>query len=226
MNRSSSPYPIYLLQVFYCSVSLALSVMMASPALATMPHEAWGRETKVEFFQMPSPNRLVSRIPSVVLVQETKAPRYFLANLQGVNFGGGNFDNGNFTGANLQRAQFARATFRSANLFLANLQKANLSEANLKHVNLTGANLQRATLFKANLENANLLHSNLQEANLFRANLQGAYLGHTNMYHANLRGADLSTAVGLTQEQLNLACLDETTLLPQSFSLPDACFNY
>jgi uncharacterized protein YjbI with pentapeptide repeats len=91
---------------------------------------------------------------------------------------------------------------------------------------LTGANLQGATLHQVNLEHATLLFANLQETNLLLANLQGAYLANANIRHANLRGANLSTAVGLTQDQLNLACVDDATILPPSLYKPSPCLNY
>jgi hypothetical protein len=195
---------------------------------------AWGMSP--EYFDLSLPIALQSRAPmsqswgarsaEIVPVKGPKDPFYFLSNLQGVNFGGGNFDNANFTGANLQQTLFQRATFRNANLFLANLQKANLNEANMEGTNLTGANLQGATLHQVNLEHATLLFANLQETNLLLANLQGAYLANANIRHANLRGANLSTAVGLTQDQLNLACVDDATILPPSLYKPSPCLNY
>ena len=209
-------------------------VMLAGWLSLSVGSSGWGMAP--EYFDRSLPMESQSRAPmsrswgarsaEIVSVKTPKEPFYFLSNLQGVNFGGGNFDDANFTGANLQQTLFQRATFRNANLFLANLQKANLNEANMEGANLTGANLQGATLHQVNLEHATLLFANLQGANLLLANLQSAYLANANIRQANLRGANLSTAAGLTQDQLNLACVDDATILPPSLYKPSPCLNY
>ena len=56
----------------------------------------------------------------------------------------------------------------------------------------------------ANLQNADLNLAELQGANFLGANFQGA----------DLQGADLPGARNLTQEQLDKACGDIRTLLP------------
>ena len=57
---------------------------------------------------------------------------------------------------------------------------------------------------KARLRGANLQEADLREANLQEARLRGA----------NLQGAELRGLIGLTQEQLDLACGDAETKLP------------
>ena len=63
---------------------------------------------------------------------------------------------------------------------------------------------KQADLFNADLQGAKLRGANLQGARLFIANLQGAILV----------GADLQGVLNLTQEQLEKACGDKRTLLP------------
>ncbi len=74
---------------------------------------------------------------------------------------------------------------------------------------LRSANLQGANLSFANLEGADLEKANLQGANLRDAKLQGA-----NLFDANLQGADLRRAQNLTREQLDEACGDDKTKVP------------
>ncbi len=81
---------------------------------------------------------------------------------------------------------------------------ADLGNANLQRADLADANLQGANLFRANLQGATLYDADLQRADLRSANLQGAYLG----------GANLTKAMGLTREQLDGACGDDKTTLP------------
>lgn len=87
-------------------------------------------------------------------------------------------------------------------LAAANLRRANLFKANLQRAVLLGANLQSASLMGANLQGAVLLGADLQGAFLMGANLQGTTLGQANLKGARLDCADLSTALGLTHEQI------------------------
>ncbi len=132
-------------------------------------------------------------------------------------------------GANLFRANLREATLIDANLQGANLRFAHLEgadlagaklqEANLRFAHLFRAKLQEANLPFAQLEGADLIDANLQGANLNGANLQGAYLGGAKLQGAdlngaNLQGANLTEAKGLTREQLDEACGDDKTTLP------------
>jgi hypothetical protein len=128
----------------------------------------------------------------------------------------------------LVRRNMRRASAGSANLQEANLQEANLQEANLSGASLIGANLQRATLQGATLQGATLAKANLQRANLRRADLRRADLQWANLREAtlpeaNLTGADLRDTQNLAQEQINMACVDEATILPQGLTKPAPC---
>jgi|GraSoiStandDraft_5_1057265.scaffolds.fasta_scaffold190842_2 uncharacterized protein YjbI with pentapeptide repeats len=52
--------------------------------------------------------------------------------------------------------------------------------------------------------------TDLLEAIIWQANLQGA-----NLQGAQLQEADLTTAQNLTQRQVNTACVDKNTKLPE-----------
>lgn len=75
---------------------------------------------------------------------------------------------------------------------------------------LSGRDLRRATLRGAYLIGANLTGADLRLADLIGADLRGA----------NLRGADLSTALFLTQFQVNAATGDAATRLPGTLTRP------
>ncbi len=87
--------------------------------------------------------------------------------------------------------------------------------ASLKGRDLKFSNATRAFLVKADLRQANLTGANLVQADLRRANLEGADLNRTD-----LRGAILTGVVGLSQEQINRACVDEKTRLPVGLESP------
>ena len=117
--------------------------------------------------------------------------------------------------ANLKWADLIDANLQGANLAFADLQGADLLRANLQRANLREANLQGANLLRANLKLANLEGANLQGANLEAANLEGAVFRTVGKIPINLASADLSFAKGLTQEQLDQACGDDKTELPE-----------
>ncbi len=108
-----------------------------------------------------------------------------------------------------EQADLSDANLSDANLNGAKLQGAGLTGANLQGARLYGANLQGAILAFANLQEADLSFANLQEAILRLANLQGADLSF-----AKLQGADLTEAKNLSREQLDKACGDDKTTLP------------
>ena len=85
---------------------------------------------------------------------------------------------------------------------------ADLSDADLNHTVMVQTNLQEA---------------NLRGTNLSAADLTGAQLNNADLQHANLRGANLSGALGLVQAQLDQACLDEATQIPEELQRPKAC---
>ena len=108
-------------------------------------------------------------------------------------------------------------------LFRAVLADAWLGGINMHRAALGYGNLQHANLQEANLQHANLQEANLQHANLQHANLQHANFQHADLSEANFQGADLSDATGLTQDQINTACLDADTRLPEGLRRPPPC---
>nr|WP_316521642.1 pentapeptide repeat-containing protein [Kitasatospora sp. K002] len=78
-----------------------------------------------------------------------------------------------------------------------------------------GARLRGADLHGANLRGALLVAADLSGADLRLADLVGA-----DLRDANLAGADLSTALFLTQAQLDAARGDATTRLPAALARP------
>lgn len=117
-----------------------------------------------------------------------------------------------------------------ANLDYEDLSRRNFSGARLRQSDMTISTADYTNFSKTNLSIANLsgvraTGANFSGADLSNASLVGSYLGHANLSHANLQGADfsgaeLSTAIGLTQSQLNTACGDETTELPKGLRIP------
>jgi uncharacterized protein YjbI with pentapeptide repeats len=150
------------------------------------------------------------------------------ANLSGANLSSANLRGAELSYADLSNADLRGADLRDANVIVADLHLANLSDANLSGANLiadlSGANLSSANLIVADLHGANLSSANLSSANLSSADLRGANLRSANLSSANLssadlRGAELSYARNLTQSQLDEACGNANTKLPEGLTL-------
>jgi pentapeptide repeat protein len=120
--------------------------------------------------------------------------------------------------ADLRDANLSGANLSGADLTDANLSGADLIDANLSGANLTGANLG-AALTGPNLTGANLTGANLTGAQLGGTNLGGADLTGANLSAANLSAADLRGALNLAPGQLDEACGNSNTKLPEGLTL-------
>lgn len=76
-----------------------------------------------------------------------------------------------------------------------------------------------ATLDRAKLHDANLEQANLEGARLIGSVLDGANLARAQLKDAVLDGADLGKARNLTQWQLDRACGDAATKLPEGLTI-------
>ena len=145
------------------------------------------------------------------------------AQLQGANLAGAQLKTANLTRAQLQGANLAGAQLQSTSLMGAQLQGAHLPEAQLQRAALAGAQLQKALLPFAQLQGAFLMDADLREAYLNHALLSGAFLQYARLSGAQLQGADLTAVSDLTQDQIDKACLDENTQLPEGLTRPTPC---
>lgn len=101
-----------------------------------------------------------------------------------------------------------------------NLQGANLSNTCVKHRDLHGADFDgaNATLMCmsfADFSGASFRGTNLSGANLAGARMDGADLTGARTAITSFLGTDLSHVKGLTQAQVDAACSDGRTKLPQ-----------
>jgi uncharacterized protein YjbI with pentapeptide repeats len=127
------------------------------------------------------------------------------------------------TAADGYRAKFCDTDLRKIDFHMAMLAGANFTKAKLQKAQLDFANLTRAKFSKAQLQGANLDNAMLHLAILRKAKLGDASLQNAMLYQAKLQGADLSNVKGLTQYQINMACLNKHTKLPQGLSRPKPC---
>jgi uncharacterized protein YjbI with pentapeptide repeats len=101
-----------------------------------------------------------------------------------------------------------------ADLSFQCVKGGDLTEANFDGVKASYMCMSKANFTKASFRNADLTGANLANSNLSGADLTGATLDITS-----IKGTDLSTAKGLTQKQIDLACGDSETKLPQGLTV-------
>ena len=169
--------------------------------------------------------------------QELEAHKYWLADSKDpkghqANFCGAKFPlRSNFQGADLRYAIFQMAMLggkQKAVLVGANFTGAKLNEAQLQGANLSKADFSKADLTKAGLDDA-MLHlatfekADLREASLRHTMLYQAKFHEAKLHHAKLQGVGLKDVEGLTQPQINMACLDGNTILPTDLTRPERC---
>jgi uncharacterized protein YjbI with pentapeptide repeats len=126
-------------------------------------------------------------------------------------------DGGSIAGAARIRAgdiNCAHCDLHGADLSKQCVENGDLSGANFDHAIALGMCMGSANLSDASFRNANLTGADLNTANLANADLTGARLTI-----ANIKGANLSTAKGLTQSQIDLACGDAATRLPAGLTI-------
>lgn len=134
------------------------------------------------------------------------------------------------SGADLNGKELRGADLRAANLSGAALDTANLDDAGLRGADLSNASGAFIRLAGADLSGANLAgfsacyDQDFTGAILRGANLSGAKLCASNwnradLTGANLSGADLTYPLELQQAQLDRACGDLQTKLPDGFAI-------
>ena len=139
--------------------------------------------------------------------------------LERINLARAFLQDANMAGAEMTFADLTGAYLSGADLRDAILAGANLKGARLTETNLKGASFLHADLTGAHLKGADLEGASLMEANLMDAKLTAAKLKDANLWGADLRGADLTGVLQLDQNQLNFACGDEHTRLPEGFTI-------
>src|SRR6202049_145601 len=137
------------------------------------------------------------------------------ANLSRANLRGADLNSAFLNSAYLSRVDLAGADLTGATLGLADLNGAYLSGANLTGANLSRTNLRSADLSGATLRSANLIGTNLSVAYPIGADLTGANLRAADLTRANRSRANLRGAKNLIQTQLNEACGNNETDLPE-----------
>ena len=128
------------------------------------------------------------------------------ANFEGVIASRTDFSKGNFSNSNFNKAEISRSNFSNSNLQNAQMSKADFSRVNFSNANMKGVNLSFSNISRANLTGI-IINENFS--------LEGSY-----MFLTHIEGVDLSRLTGLEQWQINMACGNKQTVLPDDLSTP------
>lgn len=130
-------------------------------------------------------------------------------------------DGVNFAKIEAYRSNFAGIVAPNATFAGAELQRANFEGAQLKGVGFEKSELGRVNFSKAILTGAHFTLANLSRADLSGAELTGPVaFDRAFMFLTRIEGLDMSAATGLEQAQIDLACGDENTKLPNGLTKP------
>ena len=136
------------------------------------------------------------------------------------NFAGAVLVEANFSSADMNRSNFAQAQAAGGNFLKAELNRSDFSGANLERATMTKAELARVIFQHARLTGVDFSYSNLSRAQLQGAVLQDVTMTGSYLYLTQLGGVDLSAVKGLTQAQIDIACGDAQTRLPDGLTAP------
>ncbi len=168
------------------------------------------------------------------------------ADLHGTDFTYTDLRGSSLNKANFEKAKLIRTSLASSQLQDANLVKIEAYRSDFSDVNAENAKFVNAEMQRANFQNAKLVNTDFTKAELGRADFEGAMLTGTKFSMANLsrarfegakftgpidfensfllltriEGLDLSSATGLDQKQIDIACGDDKTKLPQGLNKP------
>lgn len=97
----------------------------------------------------------------------------------------------------------------------ARIRQADLSLSTVDHTNFAGADMSVVNAFGIKAEDADFSNVNFEDAVLVGGWFGRSRFSGAKFDNANLSGSDFSSAVGLSQSQLNTACGDAETKLPK-----------
>ena len=121
---------------------------------------------------------------------------------------------------NLFQANLGNKELKGRNYAGARLRQSDLSLSVFNHSTFAGADLRDVNAYGALFTDASFAGANLTNATFVGAYLEGANFRGARLTGVNFAGAEMDRAVGLTQQQLDEACGDDTTRLPRGYRIP------
>ncbi len=133
--------------------------------------------------------------------------------------------NANFTLSNMTKAVGYRTDFSGSEFSATIMQKSEFSRASFKGATFVNVDWSRSELGRIDLTNARLQGVLFEYSNLARAQFSGAQLSNVDFlgaytYLTRFEGVDLRQVRRLSQAQLDIACGNPKTLLPDGLQTP------
>jgi len=142
------------------------------------------------------------------------------ATLTRSSIGGAKVLNASMSGVEGIRMGAAKTEFQAVDMTKSMFFRAVFTEAVFRDVNFSKAEFSRANFTGALLENTSLEYSNMSRAVFLAAKFKNVNLGNAWTYLTDFSGVDLTGTTGLTQQQLDQACGDSGTVLPDGLARP------
>ena len=146
---------------------------------------------------------------------------FIKTNLIRASLAGSIAENVNFEGVIASRTDFSKGNYKNSSFTKAEISRADFTNSNLENATMTKADFSRVNFLNANLKGANLSYSNISRSNLINVtidenfNIKGSY-----MFLTRIDGLDLSALQGLEQWQIDMACGNGDTKLPNTLTKP------
>jgi len=148
--------------------------------------------------------------------------KFIKTNLVRASLSGSDAENANFEGVIASRTDFSKGNYKNASFLKAEISRSNFSNSNLENANMSKADLSRVNFFNANLKGVNLAFTNISRTNLIEVSIDENFsLKGSYMFLTRIEGLDLSSLNTLKQWQIDMACGNDTTILPKGISAPD-----
>jgi len=170
------------------------------------------------------------------------------ANFKGTNFSSTDMRDSEFDNTNFEKSVLLRVFFEGSSAKNANFEKAIVYRVNFKKTNLENAIFQKAEMLRVDFNGANLTSANFSKAEAGRSIFSNAMLGNNDFsnaslaradfrdskisgplnfagsyfYQTRIEGVDLSNATGLKQWQIDMACGNDATKLPEGVNRPQS----
>ncbi len=142
-------------------------------------------------------------------------------NLVRASLAGSIAENANFESVVASRTDFSRGNYKNSNFNKAEITRANFSGSNLENATLTKADFSRVNFFNANMKGVDLSFSNVSRSNFTSIKLDEEFsLKGSFMFLTQIESLDLSKLKGLAQWQIDMACGNDQTKLPEGLTKP------
>lgn len=138
------------------------------------------------------------------------------------------FDNSSAKKANFEKAAAYRVSFKKTVLTEAIFRKSEIQRVDFSGAQLTGADFSKSEAGRTRFDETQMGNNDFTHANIARADFRNAKISGplifkgAYFYLTRFEGVDLSMSTGIQQWQLDMACGDDETKIPDGLAKPAA----